>query len=370
MALSVAAGAGGVLRHSRWDALPVTLALLHGALLAAVPAAPVVAVGLWWNSNTVAHYFLHRPYFRARALNVAFALYLSALLGVPQALWRDRHLAHHAGRPWRLRLGRRLLAESALVVAVWAALLLLAPRFFLTAYLPGYLVGLGLCWLHGRYEHPGGATVSHHGRLYNLLFLNDGYHVEHHLHPAEHWTRLPRHAALAGRTSRYPAVLRWLDTPPLEWLERWVLHSPRLQRFLLDRHERAFRALLPLLPPVRRAGIVGGGLFPRTLLVLRRLLPDAELVVIDRSAANLAAARPFFPDGVRVVNAYYDPDRMGGLDLVVIPLSYLGDRAALYRRPPAPALLVHDWVWRRHGTGAMVSLLLLKRLNLVTRCAP
>src|SRR5437868_10646080 len=113
----------GVLRHSRWDALPVALAALHGAALVAVPAVPVVAVGLWWNSNTVAHYFLHRPFFRRRALNVAFALYLSVLLGVPQTLWRERHLAHHAGRPWRLSLSRRLMIESALILALWAALL-------------------------------------------------------------------------------------------------------------------------------------------------------------------------------------------------------------------------------------------------------
>jgi hypothetical protein len=358
----------GVLRHSRWDALPVALAGLHGAVLVAAPSAPVVALGLWWNSNTVAHYFLHRPYFRGRALNVAFSLYLSVLLGVPQTLWRERHLAHHAGRPWRPRLSRSLCVESALVLALWAALLAWAPAFFLTAYLPGYVAGLGLCWLHGHYEHAGG-TVSHRGMLYNLLFLNDGYHVEHHAHPGEHWTRLPLHAGPATRLSRWPAVLRWLETPWLELLERGVLHSPRLQRFLLDRHERAFAALLPRLPAVTRVGIVGGGLWPRTSLVLRRLLPGARLVVIDRSAENLAAARPFLPDDVEAINDFYDPARMNDFDLVVIPLSLLGDREALYRDPPAPALLVHDWVWRRRGEGTVVSWLLLKRLNLVKPCA-
>jgi Fatty acid desaturase len=359
----------GVLRHSRWDALPVALASLHGALLLAVPAVPVVAVGLWWNSNTVAHYFLHRPFFRSRALNVAFALYLSVLLGVPQTLWRDRHLAHHAGRPWRLRLSRSLGVESALILTLWAALLALAPAFFLTAYLPGYVAGLGLCWLHGHYEHAGGGTISHRGSLYNFLFLNDGYHVEHHAHPGEHWTQLPAHADPAARLSSWPAVLRWLETPWLDQLERLVLRSPRLQRFLLDRHERAFAALLPSLPAVRRVAIVGGGLWPRTVLVLRRLMPAAKLIVIERSAENLAMARPMFPVDVEVINDLYDPMRMNDFDLVVIPLALLGDREALYRDPPAPALLVHDWIWRRRGTGVVVSWLLLKRLNLVTPCA-
>src|SRR5262245_5589235 len=85
----------GVLRHSAWDALLITLAVGHGTLLLAVPSAPVVALGLWWNSNTIAHWFIHRPFFGPRPLNLLFSLYLSVLLGVPQRLWRDRHLAHH-----------------------------------------------------------------------------------------------------------------------------------------------------------------------------------------------------------------------------------------------------------------------------------
>jgi hypothetical protein len=163
-------------------------------------------------------------------------------------------------------------------------------------------------------------------------------------------------------------VLRWLETPWLELLERVVLRSPRLQRYLLDRHERAFAALLPRLSEIRRVGIVGGGLWPRTLLVLRRLLPGAHLVIIERSADNLAAARPFLPEGVEVINDFYDPARMNEFDVVVIPLSLIGDRESLYRRPPAPAVLVHDWIWRRRGQGAIVSWLLLKRLNLVNSC--
>ncbi len=148
-----------------------------------------------------------------------------------------------------------------------------------------------------------------------------------------------------------------------------MLRSPRLQRFLLNRHERAFAALLLHLPAPRRVAIVGGGLWPRTVLVLRRLLPDARLVVIERSAENLGAARPLLPADVEVINDFYDPVRMNDFDLVVIPLALLGDRAALYRDPPAPALLVHDWIWRRRGVGTVVSWLLLKRLNLVTPCA-
>jgi hypothetical protein len=353
----------GALRHSRWDALLVALALAQGALVVCAPSAPLLALGLWWNSNTIAHNFIHKPFFRSRPLNTLFALYQSVLLGVPQSVWRGRHLAHHAGVRWRFRLGGQAALEVALVLGLWAALLAWRPWFFLTVYAPAWVAGLCLCALHGHYEHARG-TVSHYGILYNVLFFNDGYHAEHHARPGLHWTRLPA-ARVEAPASRWPAVLRWLDALSLEGLERLVLRSPRLQRFVLARHERAFRRLLPHLAESRRVAIVGGGLFPRTLLVLRRLLPGATFVVIDRSADNIAAALPFASAGVEFVHDCYRPELLAGCDLTVFPLAFVGDRAALYRSPPAPRVVIHDWLWRRRGTGAVVSPLLLKRLNLV-----
>src|SRR5262249_36946195 len=125
------------------------------------------------------------------------------LLGVPQSVWRGRHLAHHAGTTWRFRLRGRVVVELLLVLSLWTGLLVWAPWFFLTAYVPGYLLGLGLCSLHGYYEHRDG-TTSHYGAVYNALCFNDGYHVEHHASPATHWTQLRRAADLSPR----PPLLR------------------------------------------------------------------------------------------------------------------------------------------------------------------
>jgi hypothetical protein len=354
----------GILRHSPWDALFIGLAVVHGVLLLVAPFAPVIALGLWWNSNTISHNFIHRPFFRSRALNALFALYLSALLGVPQSVWRGRHLAHHAGMRWRPRVTRQMVLESGVILLLWGTLLALAPRFFLAAYLPGYAAGLLLCFLHGYYEHVRG-TVSHYGALYNALFFNDGYHVEHHARPGTHWTRLREQVRPSAETSRWPAVLRWLEILSLDGLERQVLRSRLLQRLVLSKHERAFRRLLPMLPPQPRVAIVGGGLFPRTLLILRRLLPEARFVVIDRSAANLDTARAFLTNGVEFVHEPYRVALVQACALVVFPLAFVGDRTAIYRHPPAPVVIVHDWMWRRRGDGALVSVLLLKRLNLV-----
>jgi hypothetical protein len=151
----------------------------------------------------------------------------------------------------------------------------------------------------------------------------------------------------------------------LETLERGVLRSGMLQRFVLRRHEAAFRRLLPKLSEMRQVAIVGGGLFPRTLLILERLLPQASFVVIDQSAANIHKARSMVNGEARFLHETYAPVLVEGMDLVVIPLSFVGDREAIYRSPPARAVVIHDWLWRRRGHSTVVSFFLLKRLNLV-----
>jgi hypothetical protein len=345
----------------------VALAAAQGALLVAAPSPALIALGLWWNSNTISHNFVHRPFFRGRWANRLFAAYLSALLGVPQALWRERHLAHHAGVAPRLRFSFELALQVALVLGLWAALAAWNSAFFVAVYAPGYLFGLGLCWLHGYYEHARGAT-SHYGRLYNLLLFNDGFHVEHHASPGLHWTALRGTRDRQTRASMWPPPLRWIEAFNLESLERLALRSPALQGFLVRTHARAIRQLLACVGPVRNVVIVGGGLFPRTALALKEVLPEARITILDANRANLerARARLARPD-IEFVHARYTGCDVQQYDLVVIPLSFEGDRPALYAHPPAAAVLVHDWIWRRRGAGRIVSLFLLKRVNLIRR---
>ena len=359
----------GVLRFSRADAGLVLLSILYGALLVLAPSILLIALGMWWTANTVAHNFIHLPFFRSRSLNRAYSAYLTLLMGVPQSLWRDRHLAHHADRPWARRLTRDVTIETALVAALWASLIVAAPASFLLVYLPGWAAGLLLCQLQGHYEHARG-TTSHYGRLYNTLFFNDGYHAEHHARPSVHWSQLPARRQSGGAESRWPPVLRWLDGHLLNALERLVLASPTLQRLIIRAHERAFRRVLPEIGEVRSVTIVGGGLFPRTALVLRRLLPAAQLTVVDANAAHLDLARTFLGDTVILRLDLFDPSRPVTADLVVAPLAYVGDRRRLYTLSSARAVVVHDWIWSRRGRGVVVSWLLLKRLNLVINADP
>lgn len=343
-------------------------------------AAPVVllgAVGLWWNCNTVSHIHLHTPIFRSRWQSRAFALYLTALLGVPQTIWRERHLAHHAGREASRRpLGFGITLEIVLVAAVWGLLLLRAPSFFFAVYLPAYLLGLLLCQAQGHFEHLGQlGGISHYGALYNVFWFNDGFHAEHHQHLGEHWTRLPARRLAVASVSRFSPLLRWLEPlHPLEWLEWWALGWPRLQRFMLETHERAFRRLLPALGdrPIARICIVGGGLFPRTALVLRTIYPTADLVLLDAEEGHLDRARDYLRENGHPLAQLefrcgrFAPGACCDADLVVVPLGFFGDRKALYRQGSGPPIIVHDWLWHRCGRASTtVSLLLLKRLNLL-----
>ncbi len=344
----------------------VALSFLHGGMLFAAPSIPVVALGIWWDSNTVSHHFIHLPFFRSNVWNRLYSIYLTLVLGFPQSLWRERHLAHHSGRATRIRWTPAIAMEASLVIGLWAALLMRSPRFFLTVYLPGYAIGLTLCYVHGFFEHAYG-TKSNYGLWYNVPFFNDGYHVEHHLKPAEHWTRLPNHVSGETNTSRWPAVLRWIETCNLEMLEGLVLHSHFLQRAVLATHERALKKLLPELHGIRTVEIVGGGMFPRTMILLEKLLPEAEITIIDADAENIQAAMTFLNGRARMVHDFFDPSRPSPADLIVIPLCFIGDRSAVYKNPPCPNVLVHDWIWSRHGKGVVVSLWLLKRINLVQR---
>jgi hypothetical protein len=357
----------------------VGLSVAHAAAIAIAPSIPLIAIGLWWSANTIAHNFIHRPFFRARVANRLFSAWLSLVLGLPQRIWRDRHLAHHAGLAPRLRWSAQLAIETTLVLALWTTAAMLAPRLFVTVYLPGWMIGLALCQLHGHYEHAHG-TTSHYGRLYNLLFFNDGYHVEHHRRPHADWRALAAAGRADAQPSRWPPVLRWLESfdplsvvrAPVRWLlealERIVMRSPRLQQFVVSVHERAFRRLLtdPDLASAGRITVVGGGLFPRTALVLGRIAPRARLTIVDGCQPHLDAAEAFLREArATFVHEHFDPSHVCDADLVVIPLAFEGDRRVVYDRPPARLVAVHDWIWAKRGRSIVISWLLLKRLNLI-----
>jgi hypothetical protein len=159
-------------------------------------------------------------------------------------------------------------------------------------------------------------------------------------------------------------------------LERVVLGSPLLQRWVLERHVAAF-ARLPLDPATTRSvAIVGGGMFPRTALVFRRLFPGARLLVIDGSPSSVDALGRFFASRAEcrpeVELAWFDPARHRGFDVVVFPLAFAGEGSLVVRAAGANAsVVVHDWAFRpipeSARTTSHVSWFFLKRLTMFSR---
>ncbi|MGH6909048.1 MAG: fatty acid desaturase family protein [Phenylobacterium sp.] len=249
----------GLFAWTRLDALSVLAALAHVAFVVWVVAGfahrpwwanllcgAVFAYAASWNINSVAHNFIHTPYFRWRPLNDAFSLLESLALFTPQRFYAWVHLRHHEGnsdrpdpggetRDWlsiyrhgqggepeavwsyvakgvfrddagdiyralqakrprdavfgRIEIGAIAVYLLALALVDWRAVLFLVPFYF---------VGEALSQLNGYYEHyrgnpdePMAWGVSTYAPLYNLVWFNNGHHAEHHYRPAVHWSRLP-----------------------------------------------------------------------------------------------------------------------------------------------------------------------------------
>lgn len=399
-----------IFRFGMLDALLVGLAAVHagcvGALWLLPDRAPWLLLGavgfavvLWWNANTISHNHMHCPLFRVRGLNRLFSLFLTVTTLLPQTLWKRRHLWHHAGEPagagGRLPLGSWGVLELGIIAALAVTCLWLAPLRLGLCFLPGYALGMLLCQLQGHYEHAGLPVttepgVSYYGRLYNWLWFNDGYHAEHHRYPACHWSVLPARKLPAPTKSEWPPILRAVESLQVRcnrWqaralvlLEQLALRPGLIQRFMLSSHERALAQMFqtPWLATYLRnrasvqIGVVGGGLFPRTAILLAKLLPGARLRIIDADPAHVQLGRAVLAQrGVSAARLTFCCERFASAhhrdcDLLVFPLGYIGDRDLLYRvEAGEPPRLVHDWLFRPSGQdGVTISWLLCKRLNL------
>jgi fatty acid desaturase len=234
---------------------------------------PLCLFLFWYNGLVASHNFVHTPWFKSNLLNRCYMVLNSVNIGLPMAHYYQEHLKHHRygndrpddlgqtkdptstfacgtngqhenlisycalglfrtdlGESFReiarkgsgLQLGCELVA-CGLSLAIYFALYW---QYCLWLFLPVFYFGWALEHLENYYEHFGGTpenkyanSTSYYGRLYNMLFCNEGYHQEHHLRPNVHWMHRPQtHQELKPaleRTNRvilkFPPVLSWLD---------------------------------------------------------------------------------------------------------------------------------------------------------------
>ncbi|MDP9103064.1 MAG: fatty acid desaturase [Pseudomonadota bacterium] len=286
-------------RYSGWDAFPAALLFLQFALIigfvfawphlgwpARIGFGVAYALSVGWCVDTVAHNFVHNPFFASEGVNRIARVVLSAVIGTPQTGYAFNHMRHHAGssdRPgddgatldpislyqygadgkaepvWRYALLQYWRDESALRVIArirerrpveadqarrelfailviyvtlllvdWQAMLFLAPCFY-----------LGQCFssLIAYYEHfgadpetPMATGVSTYAPAYNWLFFNNGFHNEHHLRPKQHWSAMK---ALREETmdAQSAAGAKTIAVPHyLGFLEPWTRRVPTAWR--------------------------------------------------------------------------------------------------------------------------------------------
>lgn len=197
------------------------------------------------NVNAVSHSFIHHPFFRWEPLNRLFSMVNTVAIGFPQEAYRIVHFNHHnfnndrpdasghtrdklsiyrfgkegraenvfrfvVGSHFRLdlrqiyqklsrqrRLGRAFF-ELAFLVGLLCCLREFNGKGVVWFYIPLQLLGWTLTFAESYFEHYGantdnrlGNAVSCYNPIYNFLWYNNGYHMEHHYRPDAHWSQLP-----------------------------------------------------------------------------------------------------------------------------------------------------------------------------------
>lgn len=215
----------------------------------------IYSLSISWNVNSVSHNFIHNAYFKSFKLNRLFSLLESVTMGFSQTMYEYVHRQHHIGNNDRLnakgntidwisiyRHGENDEPESVLKYAFlsffrddpkliyglickhsrglanFAVFELVLSFSIITAlffvnwqlglyYLAFYYLGHSLSAMNGYYEHYGANPdkpiawgVSCYNKLYNITWLNNGYHAEHHYRPKQHWTKMHElHVAVKDR---------------------------------------------------------------------------------------------------------------------------------------------------------------------------
>lgn len=235
---------------------------------ALLPFAVLIAFLCCTNIQCLAHQHIHNPLFKSQALNHLFSIVETFAIGAPFTLYKFQHLNHHAytsdsvdpatgttkdmtsiyrharanGNPEHV-LSYAILSpfrndtkalygmarKNGLVPQVWVevtALLgfllvlgSLKPQF-LIFYVPLWcLCHMSAYWVNHT-EHfaavPGNRltdSVSCYGAFYNLIWLNNGYHQEHHYRPQMHWTKVRAlRASMLPESERHVVkYVHWLN---------------------------------------------------------------------------------------------------------------------------------------------------------------
>lgn len=231
-----------------------------------IPCALIYAISISWSINSTSHSFIHNPFFKWAWLNRFYSILFSLTDGFSQEWYRSVHLRHHVGNMDRIgangttvdpisiyRHGKQGKPERVwsytfasffrddigecytrlkekhperarwVRVELWIlglgylACLIYDWRAFV-CLVPFYYLGQSLSSLNGYYEHLKGDPdqpiawgVSTYNKLYNWIWLYNGFHAEHHYRPKTHWTKIValRDSIRDEQRAKGVHVMRW-----------------------------------------------------------------------------------------------------------------------------------------------------------------
>lgn len=164
----------------------------------------------------------------------------------------------------------------------------------------------------------------------------------------------------------------------LDILEKITIKIPFLRDWVLGVHERALYKLLELdlyEPPIRFI-VVGGGIFPRTAIILRKLFPDAQIIIQDMNHKSLRCAENYMrniniTDDIIYLNSIYNGTYIDltlenlNSTVVILPLAFRGKIGIA--KPITYKTLKHCWIWDTdpYEKQSLVSYFLLKKIKVL-----
>lgn len=159
----------------------------------------------------------------------------------------------------------------------------------------------------------------------------------------------------------------------LDSLEYITMNISYLRNWVLKVHETAFSNIfaLDLIEPPIRFIIVGGGIFPRTAIIIRNMFPDAQIVIQDMNHKSLECAENYMKDLGITDNIIYFKSRYTGVNydvasesvygtVVILPLAFRGGEIC----QTTFKTVKHCWLWENHPCekDSIVSYFLLKKI--------
>ncbi len=185
-----------------------------------------------------AHHINHHRY--NNGLEDRSSLWLHGQNGRMESFWKYAFLSP-LRTDFAFLLRRQLWYESLFFAATFITVAFWSPYFVLIFVLPSIYLGQVLAAGENYLEHadtdPNDRlrnSVSAYGRWYNLIWLNNGYHQEHHVLPSLHWTRLPE---VQGKL---PPDRRIVDGS--HWFSLWGRRRQNIVLNFLENQNDTFRA--------------------------------------------------------------------------------------------------------------------------------